>query len=105
MENLDSYNGKVFCGTFSKNGNYFITASQGKINIVRSASLNLKKIREFYLILDQHIRLYNTTNGNYELFKTVRARDVGWSIIDVAFSPDQQHFVYSTWSTSCELPN
>lgn len=25
-----SYDAKVFCGTFSKNGNHFVTASQGE---------------------------------------------------------------------------
>lgn len=80
MKKFCTYDGKVFCGNFSKNGNYFITASQ-----------------------DQHIRLYNTSTGQYQQIKTVRARDVGWSIIDLAFSPDQEHFVYSTWSTSLHI--
>ncbi|XP_018566503.1 DDB1- and CUL4-associated factor 11 isoform X2 [Anoplophora glabripennis] len=72
--------GKVFCGIFSKDGNCFITASQ-----------------------DRYIRLHNSGDGSYRLFKSFRARDVGWSIIDVAFSPDRQHFVYSTWSSSLHL--
>ncbi|KAI4469449.1 ddb1- and cul4-associated factor 11 [Holotrichia oblita] len=77
MERLDKHDGKVFCGTFSKEGNYFITASQ-----------------------DQKIRIYRSDRGVYKLLRTIHARDVGWSIIDVAFSPDQEHFVYSTWSTA-----
>lgn len=36
-------------------------------------------------ILDQKIRFYNTTTGSkYKCFKTVEARDVGWSVLDVA---------------------
>ena len=28
----------------------------------------------------------------------IQARDVGWSILDVAVSPDGEHLVYSSWS-------
>jgi len=27
----------------------------------------------------------------------IRARDVGWSILDTAFSPDNRHLIYSSW--------
>lgn len=54
------------------------------------------------IFLDQQIRVYDTRNGEYRLVKTIQARDIGWSIIDVALSPDQQYFVYSTWCTSCK---
>ena len=30
----------------------------------------------------------------------MQARDVGWSILDVAVSPDGEHLVYSSWSDS-----
>lgn len=33
MSDLDKYSGKVFCGIFSKDGKYFITASQGRFSI------------------------------------------------------------------------
>lgn len=78
MSVLDVYHGKVFCGIFSKDGKSFITASQ-----------------------DRQIRLYKSDDDSYKLFKTISARDIGWSIIDVAISPDQSQFVYSTWSSSC----
>ncbi|XP_066138934.1 DDB1- and CUL4-associated factor 11 isoform X2 [Euwallacea fornicatus] len=77
---LENSTGKVFCGIFSPDGNTFLTASQ-----------------------DRHIRLYNSKDCSYGLLKSVRARDVGWSIIDVAFSPDGEHFVYSTWSPSLHM--
>ncbi|KAF5293504.1 hypothetical protein FQA39_LY02989 [Lamprigera yunnana] len=75
---LDSYSGKAFCGIYSKDGEYFITASQ-----------------------DRQIRLYKSGDESYNCVNSFYARDVGWSIIDVAFSPDREHFVYSTWSSSC----
>lgn len=28
----------------------------------------------------------------------MKARDVGWSILDVAMSPDGRHLIYATWS-------
>ena len=47
---------------------------------------------------DQHIRLYDTTNGQFKLFHDIHARDVGWSVVDVAYSPDQNYIIYSSWS-------
>lgn len=99
MERLDKHDGKVFCGTFSKEGNYFITASQGKIFLYYRGFKSIL----LFSFLDQKIRIYRSDRGVYKLLRTIHARDVGWSIIDVAFSPDQEHFVYSTWSTACKL--
>ena len=39
-------------------------------------------------MLDRAIRIYDTANGNFKKFKKIMARDVGWSILDTAFSPD-----------------
>lgn len=36
IKKLDSCSGKVFCGIFSKDGNYFMTASQGKNNFLEN---------------------------------------------------------------------
>lgn len=80
MSLLDTSPGKVFCGVFSKSGNRFITASQ-----------------------DRSIRIYDSAGGPYKFLHSISARDVGWSIIDVAFSPDNEHFVYSTWSSALHL--
>lgn len=77
MAILDCYGGKAFCGIYSKDGEYFITTSQ-----------------------DRQIRLYKSGGSSYKRLNSFYARDVGWSIIDVAFSPDREHFVYSTWSSS-----
>ncbi|KAL1518063.1 hypothetical protein ABEB36_001744 [Hypothenemus hampei] len=77
---LDNNAGKLFCGVFSPDGNTYMTASQ-----------------------DRHIRLYDSRDISYKMIKSVRARDMGWSIIDVAFSPDGENFVYSTWSSSLHM--
>lgn len=59
----------------------------------------LKKTKLFLLFaLDQNIRLYDTTRGRFHLRRTVKARDVGWSVLDVCFTPDAQHVLYSSWS-------
>lgn len=129
MSVLGECTGKVFCGIFSKDGNCFITASQGEWkNILvivftkkylffnffkwwfneilqyNSISVHISRFSLYYIYFfsDHHIRLHNSGDGSYKLFKSLRARDVGWSIIDVAFSPDRQHFVYSTLSSSCK---
>ena len=33
-------------------------------------------------------RLYNTNNGRFSKSQTITARDVGWSVLDVAVSDD-----------------
>ncbi|XP_076470711.1 DDB1- and CUL4-associated factor 11-like [Babylonia areolata] len=82
FEKLASYHHKVFCGTFSKSGNIFLTACQ-----------------------DQHVRIYDTTHNKFDLLKTIRAREVGWSVLDVAFSPDGNYLIYSSWSDCIHLCN
>lgn len=82
FERLASYHHKVFCSTFSKSGNIFLTACQ-----------------------DQNVRIYDTMHSKFELLKTIRARDVGWSVLDVAFSPDGNYLIYSSWSDCIHLCN
>ncbi|KAK2104005.1 DDB1- and CUL4-associated factor 11 [Saguinus oedipus] len=75
----DSYSQKAFCGIYSKDGQIFMSACQ-----------------------DQTIRLYDCRYGRFHKFKSIKARDVGWSILDVAFTPDGNHFLYSSWSDYSE---
>ncbi len=42
------------------------------------------------------IRIYETSTG-FSLFKRVHARNVGWSVLDVALSPDSRHLIYTSW--------
>ncbi|XP_076170804.1 DDB1- and CUL4-associated factor 11 [Ptiloglossa arizonensis] len=80
MHQVDKYNSKAFCGSYSKDGRFFLTASQDKL-----------------------LRLYQTYNGDFVNFRTIPARDVGWSILDTAFSPDGNYIVYSSWSDYLHL--
>ncbi|XP_054719649.1 DDB1- and CUL4-associated factor 11-like [Uloborus diversus] len=82
MNMLDRYHGKVFCGTFAKDGDVFMSAAQ-----------------------DYCIRLYDTSKGRFNLKRTVEARDVGWSILDIAVSPDGSSFIYCSWSESIHICN
>ncbi|XP_056155462.1 DDB1- and CUL4-associated factor 11 [Lampris incognitus] len=75
VSHKDTYQQKAFCGVYSEDGNMFLSACQ-----------------------DQNIRLYDTTRGRFNLRRTVKARDVGWSVLDVCFTPDTQHVLYSSWS-------
>lgn len=50
------------------------------------------------LCVDQNIRLYDTSRGRFHLKRTVKARDVGWSVLDVCFTPDSRSVLYSSWS-------
>ncbi|CAG5115961.1 unnamed protein product, partial [Candidula unifasciata] len=72
---LQSYNHKAFCGIYSENGNVFLSACQ-----------------------DQNIRVYDTSQEEFREINCIRARDVGWSVLDTAFSPDGQYAAYSSWS-------
>lgn len=72
---------KVFCGKYCGPGdNMFMTASQ-----------------------DCKIRLYNTNNGNFTKTQTIEARDVGWSVLDVAVSTAGDALVYSSWNENLHL--
>ncbi|XP_039646857.1 DDB1- and CUL4-associated factor 11 [Perca fluviatilis] len=75
VSHKDTYQQKAFCGVYSENGNMFLSACQ-----------------------DQNVRLYDTTRGRFHLRRTVKARDVGWSVLDVCFTPDAQNVLYSSWS-------
>ena len=50
------------------------------------------------IIPDRYLRLYETQKGEFTEIKKISARDVGWSILDTAFSPDGNYIVYSSWS-------
>lgn len=74
---LDS---KVYCGSLSNNGKFFVTASQ-----------------------DHELRIFDATTDSYELVNRMVAKDVSWGILDMAFTADSEYFVYSTWSSCCKL--
>ncbi|CAL1531011.1 unnamed protein product [Lymnaea stagnalis] len=81
MRKIASYHHKkAFCGIYSDDGNVFLSACQ-----------------------DQNIRVYNTSNEEFKLIKSIRARDVGWSVLDTAFSPDGRYAAYSSWSDCIHL--
>lgn len=77
-----NYPSKAFCGTFAGNGEVFMTACQ-----------------------DCMIRIYDTKQATFREVKSISARDVGWSILDMAVSPNGAHFVYSSWSEYLHLCN
>lgn len=66
---------KVFCGTFNREGNRFLTGSQ-----------------------DQEIRIFDSTTAHYKQLNHINAKHVSWCILDIAFSPDGQYFAYSSWA-------
>ncbi|CAK8675642.1 unnamed protein product [Clavelina lepadiformis] len=71
-----SFHEKLFCGTYSDDGNTFLSACQ-----------------------DRTLRIYNTRKlSNKSMFKRIQARDIGWSVLDTAFSSDSRFVAYSSWS-------
>ncbi|KYM93583.1 DDB1- and CUL4-associated factor 11 [Cyphomyrmex costatus] len=72
---IRDFGSKVFCGLYSKDGEFFIASTQ-----------------------DKWMYIYKMVNGNYVIYNRMLAHDVGWSVLDIAFSPDGQHFAYSSWA-------
>lgn len=73
---LAKFKSKVFCGVYGRDGDIFVSACQ-----------------------DRRIRIYDTAGGSrFKLLQNFQARDVGWSVLDVALSPDGQYVVYSSWN-------
>ena len=57
-------------------------------------------------IADKYLRLFQTQKDGLTKqcnYKLIAARDIGWSILDTAFSPDGQYIVYSSWSESSKI--
>lgn len=52
---------------------------------------------------DNMIRIHNSTTMKYKCQNEIVAKDVNWCILDIAFSPGGEYFVYSTWSPCCKL--
>ncbi|CAG0890066.1 unnamed protein product [Darwinula stevensoni] len=80
MTNVTDHSQRVFCGTYSRDGCRFLSACQ-----------------------DGCLRLYDTSESYLKLKLRVQARDVGWSIVGTAFSPDGHIIAYSSWSDSIHL--
>jgi len=74
------HNDQVFCGMFSRDGSMYMSACQ-----------------------DRSIRTYETYK--WQVQKTIVARDVGWSIISVDYSPDKDWLIYSSWSDYVHICN
>ena len=108
-----------FCGSYSTDGSVYMSACQGDqspalalppprraqallvLGIAcspRSAPAKGCLRRERFLrCADATITLHDTQD-NGRVIKTIEARDIGWSIIDTDYSPDQRFLIYSSWS-------
>ncbi|PRP80921.1 WD repeat domain 23 [Planoprotostelium fungivorum] len=78
--NWDRYRNQIFCGRFSRSGQVFMSACQDRV-----------------------IRIYDYHSGKKT--KEIQARNIGWSIIDTDYSPDQRWLIYSSWSEYIHLCN
>ncbi|XP_062501275.1 DDB1- and CUL4-associated factor 11-like isoform X2 [Corticium candelabrum] len=79
---IESFPSRLFGGFFSDDGSVFMSSCQ-----------------------DQHIRLFDVTNGRFKCFKDILAKDIGWTIVDTTYSPDQNYLVYSSWSDCIHMCN
>jgi WD40 repeat protein len=74
---IDKNQTKTFCAHYIRDGEGLLTASQ-----------------------DHNIRIYErkTARQRYVKTCTIEVPFVGWSILDVAVSPNGRHVIYSTWN-------
>lgn len=72
--------GLLFASKYSPDGSMFCVASQ-----------------------EGWIRLIDT--DRWEQKRVVHARDMGWAILDVAYSPDTRFLAYTSWSSAIHLVN
>lgn len=71
---------RVFCGTFAKSGNVYVSAEQ-----------------------QDAIKIFDSTGDRLRLRRTVAPRETGWAILDTAFSPCERFVAYSSWSNCLHL--
>lgn len=55
-------------------------------------------------MIDRVLRVFDTSKGGFDCIRKIPARDVGWSILDTAFSPDGRNIIYSSWSEASKFP-
>ncbi len=79
-------NSRVFCSDFSADGNVLCVASQDHVTH----------------LIDSHS---GSNSLEWPIYKQVESQFSGWSIIDVALSPDHSFVAYSGWSSSIYLVN
>ena len=65
---------RVFIGRFSEKGDKYVTCCQSGA-----------------------ITLFDVEGRRIVPFRSLKGRDIGWSIVDLAFSPDERFAVYSSW--------
>lgn len=107
-KSLFSVEKKIFCGTFSRDGNHFVTASQGKFRLhsfvgiwrVELISFSISFPHLPHTMTDSVIRIHDSSTPQYKRVNEIAAKNINWCILDVAFSPNGQYFAYSTWSSS-----
>ncbi|XP_058679180.1 DDB1- and CUL4-associated factor 11 [Ammospiza caudacuta] len=73
---LEPHPQKVFCALFDQWGRRLLTACQ-----------------------DHSLRLFEVSGEGLRLLRATRGRHVGWSVLDVAFSPDGSQALYCSWSS------
>ena len=83
VEPVATFRHRVFGGVFSQNGSVFMSSCQGMRVLHCLCCILVGDI--VVLTTDQHIRLYDTENGKFCCFKDIKAREVGWTVVDVSY--------------------
>jgi len=118
---IGKFNAYLFCGQFSLDGNFFMSACQDQtiriydVNTILlkksaqsqtnpSATSELSDDEDAWMDDDEDMSSSNNQNNvRVKHIREIKARDVGWSIIDCNPSPDNKYLVYSSWSPYIHL--
>ncbi|KAK7576357.1 hypothetical protein V9T40_012643 [Parthenolecanium corni] len=74
---VDKYHSKAFISLFSDDGSRLLTVSQ-----------------------DRTLHLYDSSTSHYTRLKQEKGKDIDWSILDAAFTPDGNTVIFSSWSNN-----
>ena len=66
---------------------------------------NIKKEVRYFIsfhFLDRNLHLYDSSAPLYTPIKQEKGKDIDWSILDAAFTPDGTTVIFSSWSNNSE---
>lgn len=109
-QSVNHFDARAFCTSFARDGKTFVVATQdNQLHLYDTVDALCQRVDE----TDHDSPLANQTtnqsngrsNSPFQPFKQIAARHVGWSIIDVDYSPNSEFVAYSTWSPYVQLCN
>eukprot|EP01135_Chromosphaera_perkinsii_P002775 Nk52_evm143s226 gene=Nk52_evmTU143s226 len=93
---MSRYHHRAFTGIFSDDGQYFMAG-------VQDLTLRLYDTTCIGRGIKASVTDHEGANSSFPLLQVVQARDVGWAVLDTAYSPNKEWAIYSSWSNYIHL--